>query len=84
MQILKGSLLKLKVVYTGLESDQIGIISGLLHVRFQTFVFPEKIKKRTYQTIVRPNGKSYSGGKPGVWEITLFSVSSQTYGHLCV
>jgi hypothetical protein len=46
--------------------------------------FPEKIKKRTYQTIVRPNGKSYSGGKPGVWEITLFSVSSQTYGHLCV
>jgi hypothetical protein len=26
--------------------------------------FPEKIKKRTYQTIVRPNGKSYSGGKP--------------------
>jgi hypothetical protein len=24
------------------------------------------------------------GSRPGVWEITLFSVSSQTYDHLCV
>ena len=24
------------------------------------------------------------GGRPGVWEITLFSVSSQIYDHLCV
>ena len=36
MQILKEILLK--VVYTCLESDEIGTISGLVHVEFQKFV----------------------------------------------
>ena len=55
-----------------LKTDQIKEIESLK----QNGIFCKIFHRRSLS--------SFKGGMPGVWEITLFSVSSQIHDHLCV